>query len=418
MSKKPHPVVARWNQLRYALCWKSQVLAPALAALSILESPKLNAIIPTAAIDNRGRLYVNTEWASKLDDGQSNFVILHECLHLVLRHWERRGSRDPYLFNVAADLVINDAIPKLGSLGATRPEKGLFRDVHTPWIAENLSAEEVYERLRANPDKQPKGDKGQVGAGCGVEIVAVDADGDPVDQNGNKIGDDKLAEMGLSPGEWKNIAQTVAQLAKQAGTSGGEALAPLLNIPPSRVQWKALLRDLAAAAVSRAGRDVVSWAKRSRRAPRQIILPGTRTNDVRLAIIIDSSGSMSDSDLAACVAETHAAVNAAGISAYLVVHDHEVRTKAWITPGSGVTDVSKKVVGRGGTLFGGAYAAVAECREKFAAVVHFTDGYPGDAWPAKPANCGRAVCALTPDGLQAGIPDGWRVVPIEIPGRA
>ena len=35
------------------------------------------------------------------------FVLAHELLHVGLRHDERRGYRDPYLWNVACDYVIN-----------------------------------------------------------------------------------------------------------------------------------------------------------------------------------------------------------------------------------------------------------------------------------------------------------------------
>lgn len=404
---KPSPTLARWNTLRQNLCWRSSVLAPALAALEIIELPATHPL-PTAAIDARGRMFINAAWCGALADEHARFVILHECLHLMLRHHERVGGRDPVRWNIAADLVINDVIPGLGGLDAMRPATGLFRDTHAPFIPPNLSVEEVYELLREHAQQGkggPQATEGVVGAGCGVG----DVDGGTAPPD--------AGQGGLSPGEWRNIAQAVANAAKQAGTEGGAALAPLLRIPPSRVPWQALLRELAATAISRAGRDVVTWAKRSRRSPRQVILPGTRTNDVRLAIIIDSSGSMSDDELAACVAETRAAVDAAGVRAYLVVHDHEVRTKVWIAPGSGVDTVSAAVIGRGGTRFGGAYEAVGEERTTFAAVVHFTDGYPGDEWPTRPANCARAICALTPDGRGALIPDGWRVVPIERPGR-
>lgn len=398
MAYKPHAVTVKWNTLRQNLCWRSAVLAPALAALQIVDVDLPQ--IQTAAVDVRGRMFINADWCSKQTEAQARFTILHECLHLILRHHERVGGRDPERWNIAGDLVINDAIPGLHGLDATPPAGVADRKTMFPEIPANLSVEEVYELLRGNAKAKPT--PGLVGAGCGV----LDAQGD---------GAAKGAE-GLNPGEWRGIAQAVANAARAAG-SGSNALAPLLQIPPSRVPWQALLRELAATAISRAGRDVVSWSRKSRRSPRQVFLPGTRTNDVRLAIIIDSSGSMSDGELAACVAETRAAIDAAGVRAYLVVHDHVVHTKTWIAPGSGATEIAKQVIGRGGTLFGDAYEAVAAERTTFAAVIHFTDGYPGDAWPARPLNCQRAVCALTPDGREAMVPTGWRVVPIEIPGR-
>lgn len=428
--KTDSAVATRWRQLRLGLAWDSTILAPPLAALTIIDSDRFpnGRANPTAGIDDRGRMYINPTWASQQNDGQARFVILHEVLHLILRHHERVGGRDRDLWNLSGDLVINDCIQALGLRSdIERPQEGIFREKHAPHIPPNLSVEEVYELLRS--DGQGGQGKitikitvGQVTGGCGVEPAEGQGDGSGEGGDGQGDGQGISVEItgdmsGLSPQEWQNIAQAVANAAKSASTSGGAALTPLLRIPPSRVRWDALLRELAAAAVSRAGRDNVSYSRRSRRSPRRIFLPGTVANDVRLAIIIDSSGSMSDDELAACVAETRAAIDAAGVKAFLVVHDHEVRAETWIAPGSGTATVTKQITGRGGTLFQPAYDAVAEAGASFAAVVHFTDGYPGDAWPARPVNCQRAVCALTSDGRSATVPGGWRVVPIQMPGR-
>jgi len=395
------PVIARWNQLRYALCWRSAVLAPALAALT----PIVTTRVPTAAVDRRGRMFVNPKWAATLDTCEINFVILHECLHMVLRHWERRGARDHALFNIAADLVINDTILELRIADVAIPAHALVRERGAPWIPAGLTTEEVYDLLRARIEECPGGDDVRVGVGCGV------TDGDDDDDDAD------VDDASVSRGGWRNIAQTVAQLARQADTSGGAAIAALLTIPPARVAWRALLRELAASATSRAGRDVATWARRSRRSPRRVVLPGLRANDVRLAVIIDSSGSMRDAELATCVAETRAAVVASGVRAYLVVHDHEVRVREWITPQTKAVDIGRRVIGRGGTRFAEAYGAVAALPAKFAAVVHFTDGFPCDPWPARPRNCARAVCALTTQDRTVA-PAGWRVVPISVPGCA
>lgn len=39
--------------------------------------------------------------------GERRFVIAHELLHAGLRHDTRGGGRDPWLWNVACDYVIN-----------------------------------------------------------------------------------------------------------------------------------------------------------------------------------------------------------------------------------------------------------------------------------------------------------------------
>lgn len=61
-------------------------------------------------------------------------------LHAALRHGDRCGARDPYLFNIAADYVINGWLCEM-QVG-TMPE-GLLYDAEL----KDLSAEEVYDRI-------------------------------------------------------------------------------------------------------------------------------------------------------------------------------------------------------------------------------------------------------------------------------
>ncbi|SHL26671.1 vWA domain-containing protein [Actinacidiphila paucisporea] len=85
-----------------------------------------------------GEIYVNPLRVHAEDEWR--FILAHEMLHAALHHADRRGARDPYLFNVACDFVINAWLLEMG-VGAM-PE-GLL---HDPELT-GLSAEEVYERI-------------------------------------------------------------------------------------------------------------------------------------------------------------------------------------------------------------------------------------------------------------------------------
>ena len=52
-----------------------------------------------------GEIYLNPR--AGLSEAEWRFVLAHEMLHAALRHGDRAGGRDPYLWNVAADYVIN-----------------------------------------------------------------------------------------------------------------------------------------------------------------------------------------------------------------------------------------------------------------------------------------------------------------------
>ncbi|MGW4108824.1 vWA domain-containing protein, partial [Streptomyces sp. NPDC004976] len=95
--------------------------------------------ISVAAVDAAaGEIYVNP--LRRLDDEEWRFVLAHEMLHAALRHGDRRGGRDPYLFNVACDYVVNGWLREMRV--GTMPE-GLLYDKEL----DGLSAEEVYDRI-------------------------------------------------------------------------------------------------------------------------------------------------------------------------------------------------------------------------------------------------------------------------------
>ncbi|MFG3529909.1 hypothetical protein ACGF8B_24610 [Streptomyces sp. NPDC047917] len=95
--------------------------------------------ISVAAVDaSAGEIYLNPY--RRFTDEEWRFVLAHEMLHAALRHADRCGARDPYLFNIAADYVINQWLREM-QVG-DMPE-GLLYD---PELA-GLSAEEIYARI-------------------------------------------------------------------------------------------------------------------------------------------------------------------------------------------------------------------------------------------------------------------------------
>ncbi|MFF3612948.1 hypothetical protein [Streptomyces sp. NPDC002580] len=95
--------------------------------------------ISVAAVDTgAAEIYINP--LRVFSDEEWRFVLAHEMLHAALRHGDRCGTRDPYLFNVAADYVINGWLREM-QIG-TMPD-GLLYDAEL----KDLSAEEVYDRI-------------------------------------------------------------------------------------------------------------------------------------------------------------------------------------------------------------------------------------------------------------------------------
>jgi predicted metal-dependent peptidase len=85
-----------------------------------------------------GEIYVNPLISMTVNEWR--FVMAHEMLHAALRHGDRVGGRDPYLWNVAADLVINGWLLEMGV--GTMPDGAL----HDP-VLKGMSVETVYDRI-------------------------------------------------------------------------------------------------------------------------------------------------------------------------------------------------------------------------------------------------------------------------------
>jgi predicted metal-dependent peptidase len=99
--------------------------------------------ITVAAVDAEAKeLFVNP--AAALGFEEAKFVLAHELLHVGLRHEARRLGRDPHLWNVACDYVINGWLMEM-DIGVLPAFGGLY-DAEL----KGLSADAVYDRLVAD----------------------------------------------------------------------------------------------------------------------------------------------------------------------------------------------------------------------------------------------------------------------------
>ncbi|HEV2635126.1 MAG TPA: hypothetical protein VGX23_08265 [Actinocrinis sp.] len=127
-----------------ALSWfvSSYPLLGAIAArLVVVADPELarREHIAVAAVDARlGEVYVNP--TVSMTGEEWRFVLAHEMLHAALRHGDRVGGRDPYLWNVACDYVVNGWLVEMAV--GSMPD-GLLYDTDLA----GLGAEQVYDRI-------------------------------------------------------------------------------------------------------------------------------------------------------------------------------------------------------------------------------------------------------------------------------
>jgi predicted metal-dependent peptidase len=127
------------------------LLGSLAAAFTLVEKADVcqRMDIHIAAVDAEAReIYVNPQFP--LDDEEMRFVMAHELLHVGLRHQARCQGRDPYLWNVACDYVINGWLHEM-EIG-TAPAVGILFDPEL----KGVSAEEVYDRITTDLRKYRK----------------------------------------------------------------------------------------------------------------------------------------------------------------------------------------------------------------------------------------------------------------------
>lgn len=119
-----------------------------------------------------GEIYFRT--SRGLTTAETIFVYVHELLHAALLHHTRGRGRDPWLWNVACDFVINDWLINMG-VGRFPSVGGLYDPA-----LHGMSSDEVYDLLMANPSKckKARGFRGALGDilfdGAGQKIYRGD----------------------------------------------------------------------------------------------------------------------------------------------------------------------------------------------------------------------------------------------------
>jgi len=105
-------------------------------ALRLTLTPASRQWCPTAATDGK-KFYYNPAFILELDDKENVFLVAHELGHCIYEHFMRREGRDPKLWNIAGDYIINN------TLETDVVQKGDYARVITyvkPFLIRNMPA--------------------------------------------------------------------------------------------------------------------------------------------------------------------------------------------------------------------------------------------------------------------------------------
>lgn len=266
--------------------------SPFFAALALFVDFRFTEEVPIAATDGK-LLFFHPEGYGDLNPSERDAVFLHELLHAALLHPSRRGVREPELFNIAADIVVNGMVAAEESValpqGAIRNNK-----------LEHLSVEEVYELLQKQPvEKRPSLKLADL-LKPGSELGEGDEVGDGVEGGHDPAGElHDLHDRSALEAHWKQAIQQ----AKVLASSQGQGRLPagmqrhLGEIADPQIDWRSQLwRYLVRTPTDFSGFD-------RRFLHRGLYLDHLEGEGVQVFCCIDTSGSIDEDQMSQFMGE-------------------------------------------------------------------------------------------------------------------
>ncbi len=402
---------------------KYPYLASALFAAPVLAA----AGSSTIAVDRQWRVLADPGVVEGMDARELGRLLVHLVSHLLRDHAARAvtvgvgddgagvGDRPTAVaWARSADAELNDDLEPQAMVPASAPD--------LPGALGGLPgglAEQYYELRPPGPRFWD----------CGSGCDGVPRPWDPEHCHGGHAR--PCTSVCLGTGErqaqWLRLA-TASELQRWMGLEPGRIPAGWARwaekVLPSKVDWRRALAAEVRWGVQRAAGMVdYSYRKPSRRAEAApgIIFPVLQQPVPDVAVVCDTSGSMTEGQLGRALAEVEALLQRAGL------RDRQVRVLVCDVDVKSVRRVSRasqvELVGGGGTDMAMGIAHALALRPRPSVVVVLTDGWT--PWPADPVRGARVIVALIgPTGGTAHRlldrepppPPSWaRTVRVEVP---
>ncbi|MFE6930681.1 VWA-like domain-containing protein [Streptomyces sp. NPDC057699] len=369
---------------RYRAAADRPYLASALYALTVVPSDE----VPTMGVDRHWRCYVSPGFVERTPVAELAAVWMHEVAHLLRDHHGRADLlppadlRDRLRVNVAQDCEINDDLVADGlPLPAGRLEPRLFGlpegqlfEVYLAALPPSPLAHDCGSGAHGQPAPwEMDGGTGPAGVGA-VEAEALR-------RHTAEAMRAHVRARGTLPGGWKRWAD--------------EVLEPT-------VDWRqALAGAVREAAAWASGAVDYTYRRPSRRsaALRGVVLPSLRRPLPRVAVVIDTSGSMGEPEIGAALAEVTGVLREVGIRGNRVsvlACDADVQAVSRVTSAEQIT-----LEGGGGTDMRVGIAAALAAPERPGVVIVLTDGQT--PWPDETPSC-RLIAVLVGPSAPAAPP--------------
>ncbi|MDQ3575043.1 MAG: VWA-like domain-containing protein [Actinomycetota bacterium] len=351
---------------------------PYLASALFAIQPVARTGLGGAAVDESWRLYVDPEVVDEWSVEVLGSLLVHHTGHLLRDHAgraQRQGvARDTSKdWALAADAEINDDLMGTGLrlIDPVLPQA-------LGWNPGRL-AEEYFHCRHHETELEPDCGSGADGVRRPWELMRGEGGG-------------------LPPGERRLISCQVASEVLQHSREGRGRL------PNSWVRWaeevlepkvdwrKALGAELRKGVGAVSGRVDYTYRRPSRRASvsGDVVLPALERPVPEVAVVCDTSGSMSEAQLGQVLVEVEGLLRSVGLArrrVRVLAADAAVHTVQRVASASQL-----RLVGGGGTDMGAGIEAAVRLRPRPSVVVVLTDGMT--PWPAQPPKGVQVVVAL------------------------
>jgi predicted metal-dependent peptidase len=332
--------------------------------------------LPTAAVDGRN-LFFNTQFFNAMDNKEVEFVIAHEILHMVYDHLGRRESRNPKLYNIAADYVVNNLLvdDRIG-------RKPRIVDCYQDFKYRGWASEEVYDELYK--EAQKNGQEAVEALGEMLDEHLDWEDDGTGDEDGEGNGNGK-GRPRYSKGELDQIKDEIKEAMIQAASASGAGNVPagvqrlIKDMTESKMNWRELIRQQIQSTI----KSDYTFSRPSRKGQMSgAILPGMCFQDtIDLCICLDMSGSIGNPQAADFLGEIKGIMDEfQDYKIKLWCFDTKVYNERDFSADGGESLTDYEIKGGGGTDFTVNWTYMKDHDIQPKKFIMFTDGYAYDSW--------------------------------------
>lgn len=344
-------------------------------------SPALYGLIPVAvenspypmAVTDKLVLLYDPKWVVNENVQVLAFALAHEIMHVLLNHVVRgEVYSNKERWNEACDLYINFAL----------------RDWEVPdWavsankygLAEGLSADAYYKLLGAHEHGGRSAGNAKVCAGKCGGIAGNPQAVHKEDEINRKLGRTPASISGIQKATINRLKEAIDNCKARGINPGFLSELIAMGDEIEKVPWQQLIQNVERRAIGRARRGGLDYSI-TRPSKRSYLrgwpIPGMVERELVIAVIIDSSASMSTKELKAAVVETAGVLRQTGVEdIWLLIVD----TNLQLEPKKvSIIDLEEiDIPGRGGTDFRPGILAVQELEPRPNVTIYLTDGEGG-----------------------------------------